>query len=80
MDSPKAAILAGIFSGTSLAFLFATAVAMHWQRGSGGQKDWGMVVGVAFGVPFVRCSVASLLSFFVSVSLITYKRFLFLEA
>ena len=34
-----------------------------------------MVFGVAFGVPFVCCSVAALLSFFVSISLITYKRF-----
>jgi hypothetical protein len=33
------------------------------------------VLGVAFGVPFVCCSVAALLSFLVSVSLITYKRF-----
>jgi len=71
----KAAILGAIFSGTSVAFLFATAVAMNWQHRSGGQKDWGMVFGVAFGVTFVCCSVAALLSFFVSVSLITYKRF-----
>jgi hypothetical protein len=71
----KAAILGAIFSGTSVVFLFATAVAMNWQRGSGGQKDWGMVFGVAFGVPFVCCSAAALLSFFVSASLITYKRF-----
>jgi len=48
--------------------LLATAVAMSWQHGSGGQKDWGMVLGVAFGVPFLCCSVAALLSFFVSVS------------
>jgi len=34
-----------------------------------------MVFGVAFGVPFVCCSVAALLCFLVSVSLITYKRF-----
>ncbi len=71
----KAAILGAIFSGTSVVFLFATAVAMNWQHRSGGQKDWGMVFGVAFGVPFVCCSVAALLSFFVSVSLIAYKRF-----
>jgi hypothetical protein len=71
----KAAILGAIFSGTSVVFLFATAIAMHWQHGSGGQKDWGMVFGVAFGVPFVCCGVAALLSFLVSVSLITYKRF-----
>ena len=58
----KAAILGAIFSGTSVVFLFATAVAMNWQHGSGGQKDWGMVFGVAVGVPFVCCSVAALLS------------------
>ena len=34
-----------------------------------------MVFGVAFGVPLLCCIVAALLSFFVSVSLITYKRF-----
>jgi len=71
----KALVLGVVFSGTSVAFLFATAVAMHWQHGSGGQKDWGMVFGVAFGVTFACCSVAALLSFFVSVSLIAYKRF-----
>ena len=71
----KAAILGVVFSGTSAAFLFATVVAMSWQHGSGGQKDWGMVLGVAFGVSFMCCSVAALLSFLVSVSLITYKRF-----
>jgi hypothetical protein len=70
----KAAILGVIFSGTSVVFLFATAVAMSWQHGSGG-KDWGMVFGVAFGVPLLCCILAALLSFFVSVSLITYKRF-----
>jgi hypothetical protein len=47
---------------------------MHWQNGSGGQKDWGMVVGIGFGVLFVCCAMAAILSFFVSVSLITYKR------
>lgn len=71
----KAAILGVVFSGTSVALLFATAVAMHWQHGSRGQKDWGMVFGVAFGVTFACCSLAALLSFFVSVSLVTYKRF-----
>ncbi|HEX6822292.1 MAG TPA: hypothetical protein VF123_09575 [Candidatus Sulfotelmatobacter sp.] len=71
----KAAVLGVVFSGTSVAFLFATAVAMHWQHGSGSQKDWGMVFGVAFGVTFACCSLAALLSFFVSVSLVTYKRF-----
>ena len=71
----KAAILGVIFSGASVVFLFATAVAMSWQHGSGGQKDWGMVFGVAFGVPLLCCILAALLSFFVSVSLITYKRF-----
>lgn len=71
----KAAILGVVLSGTSVAFLFATAVAMSWQHGPGGQKDWGMVFGVAFGVPFVCCGVAALLSFLVSVSLITYRRF-----
>ena len=71
----KAAILGVVFSGTSVALLFATAVAMHWQHRSGDQKDWGMVFGVAFGVTFACCSVAALLSFFVSVSLITYQRF-----
>jgi hypothetical protein len=70
----KAAILGVVFSGTSVALLFATAVAMHWQHGLG-QKDWGMVFGVAFGVTFACCSVAALLSFLVSVSLITYQRF-----
>jgi hypothetical protein len=70
----KAAILGVVFSGTSVSFLFATAVAMHWQNGSGGQKDWGMVVGIGFGVLFVCCAMAAILSFFVSVSLITYKR------
>jgi hypothetical protein len=69
----KAAILGVIFSGISAAFLFATATAM--QHGSGSQKDWGMVLGVAFGIPFMCCSVAALLSFVVSVWLITYKRF-----
>jgi hypothetical protein len=71
----KAAILGLILSGTSVAFLFATAVAMNWQHGSVGQKDWGMVFGVALGVSFVCCGLAALLSFFVSVSLITCKRF-----
>jgi hypothetical protein len=71
----KAAILGVVFTGTSVAFLFATAVAMSWQHGSGGQKDWGMVLGVAFGVPFVCCGVAAVLSFFASVSLIIHKRF-----
>jgi hypothetical protein len=70
----KAAILGVVFSGTSVALLFATAVAMHWQHGLG-QQDWGMVLGVALGVTFFCCSVAALLSFLVSVSLITYKRF-----
>jgi hypothetical protein len=64
----KAAILGLVFSGTSVAFLFATAVAMNWQHGSGGHKDWGMVFGVAFGVPFMCCTVAALLRFFVSVT------------
>ena len=71
----KTAILGVIFSGTSVVFLFATAAAMSWQHGSAGQKDWGIVFGVAFGVPLLCCIVAALLSFFVSVSLITYKRF-----
>jgi hypothetical protein len=71
----KAAVLGVVFSGTSGALLFATAAAMHWQHGSGSQKDWGMVFGVALGVTFACCSVAALLSFFVSVLLITYKRF-----
>jgi hypothetical protein len=71
----KAAILGAIFSGASAVFLFATAVAMSWQNGSRGQKDWGVVFGVAFGVLFLCCSVTALLSFFVSVSFITYKRF-----
>jgi hypothetical protein len=75
MDSKKAAVLSVVFSRTSVAFLFATAVAMHWRHGSGSQKDWGMVLGVAFGVTFACCSLAALLSFFVSVSLVTYKRF-----
>lgn len=70
----KAAILGLIFSGTSVVFLFATALAMSWQHGSGGQKDWGMVFGIAFGVPLLCCIVAAILSFFVSVSLITHKR------
>jgi len=70
----RAAILGVVFTGTSVVLLFATALAMHWQR-SGGQKDWGMVLGVAFGVMFASCGVAALLSFFVSVSLITYQRF-----
>jgi len=34
-----------------------------------------MVLGVAFGLMFACCSVAALLSFLVSVSLITYQRF-----
>jgi len=71
----KAAILGIVFGGTSLAFLFATAIAMHWQQRSGGQKDWGMVLGIAFGVTFACCSVAALLCFFVSASLITSQRF-----
>lgn len=71
----RAAILGIVFSGTSVALLFATAVAMQWQHRSGGQKDWGMVLGVAFGVTFACCTVAALLSFLVSVSLITYQRF-----
>jgi hypothetical protein len=71
----KAAILGVIFSGASVVFLFATVVAMSWQHGSGGQKDWGMVFGVAFGVPLLCCILAALLSFFVSVSLIIYERF-----
>jgi hypothetical protein len=70
----KAAILGAICSGTSVVFLLATAVSMHWQHVSGGQKDWGMVFGLAFGVLFMCCGVAALLSFFVSVSLATYKR------
>lgn len=74
-EAKKAAILGVVFSGTSFVFLFATAVAMHWQRGSGDEKDWGMVLGVTFGVLFVCSGLAAVLSFFVSVSLITYKRF-----
>ena len=70
----RAAILGVVFSGTSVVLLFATALAMHWQRLEG-QKDWGMVLGVAFGITFACCGVAALLSFFVSVSLITYQRF-----
>jgi len=35
-----------------------------------------MVFGVAFGVTFACCGVAALLSFFVSVSFITYQRFI----
>lgn len=70
----RAAILGVVFTGTAVVLLFATALAMHWQR-SGGRKDWGMVFGVAFGVTFACCGVAALLSFFVSVSLITYQRF-----
>ena len=69
----RAAILGVVFTGTAVVLLFATALAMHWQR-SGGRKDWGMVFGVAFGVTFACCGVAALLSFFVSVSLITYQR------
>lgn len=46
---------------------------MSWQRG-GGQRDWGMVLGVAFGVLFMCCGVAALVCFLASVSLITYKR------
>jgi hypothetical protein len=68
-------MLGVVFSGASVALLFATAVAMHGQPGSGGQKDWGMVLGIAFGVTFASCTVAAILSFLVSVSLITYKRF-----
>ena len=34
-----------------------------------------MVFGVAFGVTFACCGLAALLSFFVSVSLITYQGF-----
>src|SRR5277367_4566882 len=71
----RAAILGVIFSAASVVLLFATAVAMSWQHGTGSQKDWGMVFGVALGVTFLCCSVAALLSFFVSVSLIIYKRF-----
>jgi hypothetical protein len=74
-EAKKAAILGVVFTGTSVAFLLATAVAMHWQRGSGGPKDWGMVLGVGFGVLFACSGLAAVLSFFVSVSLITYKRF-----
>jgi hypothetical protein len=34
-----------------------------------------MVVGIGFGVLFVCCAMAAILSFFVSVSLVTYERF-----
>ena len=69
----KAAILGIVFSGMSVAFLFACAVAM--QHGSGGPKDWGTALGLAFGVAFSVLFLAALLSFFVSLSLIIYKRF-----
>ncbi len=42
----------------------------------GPQEIGRMVFGVAFGVTFACCSVAALLSFLVSVSLVTYQRFL----
>jgi hypothetical protein len=74
----KAAILGVVLCGASVVFLIATAVAMSWQR-SGGQKDWGMVLGIAFGVPFACCGVGALISFVVSASLIAHKRFLGLQ-
>src|SRR5215469_1495776 len=73
----KSAILGLVFSGTSMVFLSALIMAMNWQHGrSPGQKDWGIVFAAVFGVPFVCCSAAAVLSFIVSVSLIAYKRFL----
>lgn len=56
-------------------FLSALVVAMNWQHGrSPGQKDWGIVFAAAFGVPFVCCSAAAVVSFVASLSLIGYKR------
>lgn len=69
----KAAILGIVFSGMSVAFWFACVIAM--QHGSGGPKDWGTALGLAFGVAFSVLFLAALLSFFVSLSLIIYKRF-----
>ena len=69
----KAAILGIVFSGMSVAFWFACVIAM--QHGSGGSKDWGTALGPAFGVAFSVLILAALLSFFVSLSLIIYKRF-----
>jgi len=71
----KAAIVGLVFSGTSVVFLSALVIAMNWQHArSPGQKDWGVVFAAAFGVPFVCCSAAAVVSFVVSVSLIAYKR------
>lgn len=59
----KAAIIGILFSGTSVVFLSALVVAMNWQHGrSPGQKDWGIVFAAAFGVPFVCCSAAAVVS------------------
>jgi hypothetical protein len=71
----KAANLGVVLSGLSVAFFFANAVAMSWQPGSGGHRDWGAVFGIALGVLFACWSLAALLSFFVGLSLIAYERF-----
>ncbi|HXW90066.1 MAG TPA: hypothetical protein VEK33_05930 [Terriglobales bacterium] len=71
----KAAILGLVFAGTSVVFFSALLLAMYWEQGSSGRKNWGIVFAAAFGVPFMCCGIAAVLSFVVSVSLITYKRF-----
>jgi hypothetical protein len=70
----KSAALGVVLTGTSIAFLIATAIAMSWQPRPG-QEDWGMIFGFAFGIPFICCGVAALLCFLVSLSLITYRQF-----
>jgi hypothetical protein len=70
----KAAVLGAVLGGISVAFFLATAAAMSWQRGRG-ERDWGMLIGVAFGVSFMCSGVAAFLSFLISLSLIAYERF-----
>ena len=71
----KAAILGLVFTGASGVFFSALVLAMYWQQGSPGHRDWGIVFAAAFGVPFMCCGVAAVLSFIVSVSLTAYKWF-----
>lgn len=72
----KAAILGLVFSGISVVFFSALLLAINWQQGrSAGQKDWTIVFAALFGVPLVCSTIAAVLSFVVSASLLGYRRF-----
>ncbi len=63
----NAAISGLIFSGLSALLLIAMVVGIQRQPvHSPGQRDWGLVFGVAFGVPFMFFLLAAAGSFLVS--------------